>query len=268
MLPPLVSVEPFCPWAFILSSLPCAGRAALVLRGTCPARSWACSPFVAPGLSWPRSCSSRPSDFMSLPPFMSSVPAGLAPGGLAGLARLHAGRRRRRLALLGGAGALRTAAPEARSAERWNPATLAAHAVPCAFAKPVPATSAAAATEIIKRLDIEYLLTCSFALPAPTTKGGRDVPEHRRFRGICLCERADEPRARQSSAQTKKAGCFSRPLAASRRNASVVACQQVALPQRAMPIFSFRRRRRRRRSRSACRSRSSACRSCPSLRRA
>src|SRR3979411_2212345 len=42
--------------------------------------------------------------------------------------------------------------------------------VPCALAKPVPAISAAAATEIIKRLVIEFLLTC-FPLPAPTTKG-------------------------------------------------------------------------------------------------
>src|SRR5229473_1300537 len=32
--------------------------------------------------------------------------------------------------------------------------------VPCALAKPVPAISAAAATDIIKRLVIEYLLTC------------------------------------------------------------------------------------------------------------
>src|SRR3979411_2677444 len=41
--------------------------------------------------------------------------------------------------------------------------------VPCAFAKPVPAIRAAAATEIKKRLVIERLLTWS-ALPAPTTK--------------------------------------------------------------------------------------------------
>src|SRR5258708_31558304 len=32
--------------------------------------------------------------------------------------------------------------------------------VPCALAKPVPAISAAAATEIIKRLVMEYLLQC------------------------------------------------------------------------------------------------------------
>src|SRR3954454_13581073 len=32
--------------------------------------------------------------------------------------------------------------------------------VPCAFAKPVPAIRAAAATEIKKRLVIEFLLTC------------------------------------------------------------------------------------------------------------
>src|SRR5512141_1417906 len=40
--------------------------------------------------------------------------------------------------------------------------------VPCALAKPVPAIRAAAATEIKKRLVMEFLLTC-FALPAPTT---------------------------------------------------------------------------------------------------
>jgi hypothetical protein len=41
--------------------------------------------------------------------------------------------------------------------------------VPCALAKPVPAIKAAAATEIKKRLVMEFLLTC-FALPALTTK--------------------------------------------------------------------------------------------------
>src|SRR5947209_8077120 len=35
--------------------------------------------------------------------------------------------------------------------------------VPCAFAKPVPAIRAAAATEIKKRLVIEFLLTCFIA---------------------------------------------------------------------------------------------------------
>src|SRR5712671_7400511 len=42
--------------------------------------------------------------------------------------------------------------------------------VPCALANPVPAISAAAATEIIKRLVME-LSPHVFALPAPTTKG-------------------------------------------------------------------------------------------------
>src|SRR5216684_2248144 len=42
--------------------------------------------------------------------------------------------------------------------------------VPCALANPVPAISAAAATDIIKRLVMEHLLTW-FSLPAPTTKG-------------------------------------------------------------------------------------------------
>src|ERR1700751_4538116 len=42
--------------------------------------------------------------------------------------------------------------------------------VPCALAKPVPAISAAAATEIIKRLIIERSPRVS-ALPASTTKG-------------------------------------------------------------------------------------------------
>src|SRR6266851_2071686 len=41
--------------------------------------------------------------------------------------------------------------------------------VPCALANPVPAISAAAATDIIKRLVMEHLLTW-FALPAPTTR--------------------------------------------------------------------------------------------------
>jgi hypothetical protein len=35
--------------------------------------------------------------------------------------------------------------------------------VPCAFAKPVPAISAAAATDIIKRLVMEFLLACLLA---------------------------------------------------------------------------------------------------------
>src|ERR1700681_1724805 len=42
--------------------------------------------------------------------------------------------------------------------------------VPCAFAKPVPAINAAAATEIIKRLVMEFSPHL-LALPAPTTKG-------------------------------------------------------------------------------------------------
>src|SRR5216684_130676 len=41
--------------------------------------------------------------------------------------------------------------------------------VPCALAKPAPAISATAATDIIKRLIIECLLRV-FSLPAPTTK--------------------------------------------------------------------------------------------------
>jgi hypothetical protein len=50
-------------------------------------------------------------------------------------------------------GALCCAAEPADPASRPIP-------VPCAFAKPVPAISAAAATEIKKRLLIECLLTC------------------------------------------------------------------------------------------------------------
>ena len=46
----------------------------------------------------------------------------------------------------------------------------AAPPVPCAKANPLPAINAAAATEIIKRLVMEYLLRV-IALPAPTTKG-------------------------------------------------------------------------------------------------
>ena len=57
--------------------------------------------------------------------------------------------------------------------------------VPCAFAKPVPAIKAAAATEIKKRLLIEFLLTCS-ALPDRQRKELRDVPEYRRFRRLCF----------------------------------------------------------------------------------
>src|SRR5437899_1392958 len=41
--------------------------------------------------------------------------------------------------------------------------------VPCALAKPAPAISATAATDIIKRLIIECLLRC-FHCPRPTTK--------------------------------------------------------------------------------------------------
>src|ERR1700687_921823 len=42
--------------------------------------------------------------------------------------------------------------------------------VPCALANPVAAISAAAATEIIKRLVMEYLLRCLHC-PCRTTKG-------------------------------------------------------------------------------------------------
>src|SRR5882757_3715403 len=57
--------------------------------------------------------------------------------------------------------------------------------VPCAFAKPVPAIRAAAATEIKKRLVIEVLLTCLHC-PRRQRKEMCDVPGYFRFRRICL----------------------------------------------------------------------------------
>src|SRR6202022_519779 len=57
--------------------------------------------------------------------------------------------------------------------------------VPCALAKPAPAISAAAATDIIKRLVIEYLLTC-FHCPRRQRKEMHDVPRYQRFHGFCF----------------------------------------------------------------------------------
>jgi hypothetical protein len=55
----------------------------------------------------------------------------------------------------------------------------------CALAKPVPAISAAAATEIIKRLVMEYLLTW-FHCPRQQRNQMCDVPRSRRFRSFCF----------------------------------------------------------------------------------
>src|ERR1700677_1744388 len=57
--------------------------------------------------------------------------------------------------------------------------------VPCALANPVPAISAAAATDIIKRLVMEYLLMCSHC-PRRQRKEMRDVPRCRRFHRLCF----------------------------------------------------------------------------------
>ena len=77
--------------------------------------------------------------------------------------------------------------------------------VPCALAKPVPAISAAAATEIIKRLVIEYLLTCCIAR-ADNEEEMRDVPRYSRFHRFCFVQCADE-RGRIAKLRNKKAGC-------------------------------------------------------------
>jgi hypothetical protein len=51
----------------------------------------------------------------------------------------------------------------------------------------VPATSASAATEIIKRFDIEFSSRVSLRhCPRRQRKDVPGVPEHWRFRGICL----------------------------------------------------------------------------------
>jgi hypothetical protein len=64
------------------------------------------------------------------------------------------------------------------------PADGASRPIPCALARPVPAISAAAATDIKKRLVMEYLLV--FALPARQRKEMRDVPRYLRFQRVCL----------------------------------------------------------------------------------
>jgi hypothetical protein len=53
------------------------------------------------------------------------------------------------------------------------------------LANPAPASKAAAATEIIKRLVIEYLLTYLYC-PPRQRKEMRDVPRCRRFHRFCF----------------------------------------------------------------------------------
>jgi len=57
--------------------------------------------------------------------------------------------------------------------------------VPCALAKPVPAISAAAATDTIKRLVMEFLLKCLHC-PRRQRRETCDVPRNRRFHRICF----------------------------------------------------------------------------------
>src|SRR5712671_6839494 len=57
--------------------------------------------------------------------------------------------------------------------------------VPCALAKPAPAISATAATDIIKRLVIESLLRC-FHCPRRQRSGKAHVPSYCRFQGLCF----------------------------------------------------------------------------------
>src|SRR5260370_12628720 len=77
--------------------------------------------------------------------------------------------------------------------------------VPCALAKPVPAISATAATDIIKRLVMEYLLRV-FALPAPTTKGDARCSAISAVPPILFCECAMN-RFAAKIAQTKSPAC-------------------------------------------------------------
>src|SRR5260370_39427602 len=69
--------------------------------------------------------------------------------------------------------------------------------VPCAFAKPVPAISAAAATDIRKRLVMEYLLTC-FACPRQQRSGMPDVPRYQWFPPNLFYEYAMNTSARKT----------------------------------------------------------------------
>src|SRR5713226_3402211 len=111
--------------------------------------------------------------------------------------------------------------------------------VPCALANPVPAISAAAATDIIKRLVMEHLLT-SFALPAPTTSRDARCSVLSAVPPGLFCECA-------MNASALKIGQHERPAVRPAFQFAYAAgstdrgdAQHVALPQRAMPIFSFR----------------------------
>src|SRR5216684_2966511 len=111
--------------------------------------------------------------------------------------------------------------------------------VPCALANPVPAISAAAATDIIKRLVMEHLLT-SFALPAPTTSRDARCSVLSAVPPGLFCECA-------MNASALKIGQHKRPAVRPAFQFAYAAgstdrgdAQHVALPQRAMPIFSFR----------------------------
>src|SRR6266576_933254 len=60
--------------------------------------------------------------------------------------------------------------------------------VPCALAKPAPAISATAATDIIKRLIIGCLLRC-FHCPRRQRSGTAHVPRYCRFHRLCFLKR-------------------------------------------------------------------------------
>ena len=115
--------------------------------------------------------------------------------------------------------------------------------VPCALAKPVPAISAAVAAVIIKRLIIEYLLTCLHC-PRRQRKEMRDVPAVSAVPSILFYECAMNIALPQKLSQTKRAGEMRRPFDLTtmlkRSNRAGLASQHVALPQRATPIFSLR----------------------------
>src|SRR5258708_12334665 len=64
--------------------------------------------------------------------------------------------------------------------------------VPCALAKPAPAISATAATDIINRLVIEYLLRC-FPSPPPPLHRPSHLPRHSRLHHLSLITHASTP---------------------------------------------------------------------------
>src|SRR5229473_2486504 len=232
---------PACPMVCDLPSAPFVSAFMLPLRSSrpsafVPVRSSRPSALMSSWARWFLAAAGGCSDCVALAPGAglvgcSDCVAFMPDDGLVGSAASRAAGAAEGAACSDG-GALCCAVDPADGASRPIP-------VPCALANPVPAISAAAATDIIKRLVMEHLLT-SFALPAPTTSRDARCSVLSAVPPGLFCECA-------MNASALKIGQHKRPAVRPAFQFAYAAgstdrgdAQHVALPQRAMPIFSFR----------------------------